>query len=158
MAVGSVAIVLQASFADGRGVRQEDFHKPLQLAKEDEVETSYGSGKQWESGGVCFAPVRLRDFSSTEEPSEEFFKEVARRLIAIAGFLERRPTAVFQRFQSDGLKVRILIDVWMNQDQMEVDLPCELLIACARHGLGISLISNDISAAEAAAFLENERS
>ena len=37
----------------------------------------------------------------------------------------------------------------MDQDQMQLTLPSCLLSACARLDLGIELISNDISAAEA---------
>jgi len=33
-------------------------------------------------------------------------------------------------------------------DQMEIEFPPKLLAACGRHGIGVYLISNDISAAE----------
>ena len=47
-----------------------------------------------------------------------------------------------------GLSLRLFVEVRMNQDQMELELPAELLGACGRHGLGVYIISNDIPAAE----------
>jgi hypothetical protein len=34
----------------------------------------------------------------------------------------------------------------MDQDQMELEFPPEILAACAQHGLGVYMISNDIPA------------
>jgi len=36
----------------------------------------------------------------------------------------------------------------MDQDQMKLEFPPELLAACGRHGLGVYVLSNDISAEE----------
>jgi hypothetical protein len=40
------------------------------------------------------------------------------------------------------LSLRLFVDVGMDQDQMELELPPELLAACSRHGLGVYVISN----------------
>jgi hypothetical protein len=47
-----------------------------------------------------------------------------------------------------GLSLRLFVDVRMDQDQMELEFPPEILAACAQHGLGVYMISNDIPAAE----------
>ena len=67
---------------------------------------------------------------------------------SVASFLDRRPPEVTAALRGAGLKLQLFIDVHMDQNQMELEIPPELMAACARHSLGIHLISNDISAAE----------
>jgi hypothetical protein len=45
--------------------------------------------------------------------------------------------------KSSGLSLRLFIEIQMDQDQMELNFPTELLAACTLHGLGIHVISND---------------
>jgi hypothetical protein len=42
-----------------------------------------------------------------------------------------------------GLTLQLFVDVRMDQDQMELEIPPEFVAACGRHGLGVYLISND---------------
>jgi hypothetical protein len=44
-------------------------------------------------------------------------------LDAITDFLCRRPIEVFESFRGRGLEVEMFIDLWMDQDQMELTLP-----------------------------------
>lgn len=67
---------------------------------------------------------------------------------AAGQFLDRRSSEVTAGLRAAGLSLRLFIDVRMDQDQMELELPPELLAACGRHGIGIYVISNDIPAAE----------
>ncbi len=148
MAVGSVQICLTGSFRDDRGVTTERFLTPLNIQPDEEVESSRADGGKWQSGVVYFPVTRLRDFATAEEPSEAFFAQLKQRLLAIARFLDNRPPAVTVALRSSGMELRLIIDVWMDQDQMELELPPELLAACSRHGLPVYIISNDFSAAE----------
>jgi hypothetical protein len=67
----------------------------------------------------------------------------------VAGrFLDRRSPEVTAALRAAGLSLRLFVDIRMDQDQMELEFPPELLAACGRHGLGIYLISNDIPAGE----------
>ena len=44
------------------------------------------------------------------------------------------------------------VDVWMDQDQFELALAPKFVASCARLGLRIELISNDVSAGQARAW------
>ena len=85
------------------------------------------------------------------EPAEAMHARIGEVLQVAARFLDRRPTETFEAFRRARLKVTLFIEPRINQDQMDLTLPPELVAACARQGLGIFIISNDISAAEAIA-------
>jgi hypothetical protein len=160
MAVGSVLIALQAWREDGRGVTRSEFLDLLSI-RPGEVEAVRSDGKRWAAGLVDFAVVRYGAFDhiDTSEDagaqSEAFFGGVADAFQGAARFLDQRPPSVTEAMRAAGLSVRLFIDVRMDQDQMELELPPELLAACSRHGLGVYIVSNDISYAEA---LEARRS
>jgi hypothetical protein len=103
---------------------------------------------------VYFAVIRSSDFAHVDTTadagaqSEAFFAAVAESFRATARFLDRRPPEITARFRAAGLSVRLFVEVRMNQDQMELEFPPELLAACGRRALGAYIISNDIQAAE----------
>jgi hypothetical protein len=49
----------------------------------------------------------------------------------------------FELLRQRQVKMRILVDVRIDQDQFELELPPELTACCGRARLGIYLISND---------------
>jgi hypothetical protein len=154
MSVGSVLIGLQASRKDGQGVTSAEFLTPLKI-QPGEVEATRADGGAWASGMVYFAVVRYSAFAHVDTSadagarSEAFFAGVVEAFRGAGRFLDRRPPQVTAGMRAAGLSVRLFIDVRMDQDQMELEFPPELLGACGRHGLGVYLISNDIPAAEA---------
>lgn len=154
MAVGSISIILQASRGgrDCRPIPSSAFVSAMMIGKDDCVSEVYASDNLWSSSYVQFAIIRLRDFEQQDAPFEAMTARMHEVLLAIASFLDRRPVELFTGFRDAGLSVRLLIDLWMNQDQMELDLPPELMAACARHHLSLRILSNNISAEEAIAF------
>ncbi len=149
MAVLSVLIALQASFGDGRNISESDFIKCLTIAGEDPIEGTTADRGNWASSCINFSIVRLSDFSTEDEPHEAMSATLMTVLNGVSSFLNRQSVAAFEDFQSRELKVNLLVDVRMDEDQMEFDLPSGLIASCGRLGLGIYMISNDISAAEA---------
>jgi hypothetical protein len=153
MSVGSVLIGLQASRRDGRGVTSGEFLTPLNI-QPGEVEATRADGGAWASGMVYFAVVRLSAFAGAGDstdpgaPVEAFFAQVVEAFRATGRFLDRRPPEVTASLRAAGLSLRLFVDVRMDQDQMELELPPELLAACGRHALSVYIISNDIPAAE----------
>jgi len=77
---------------------------------------------------------------------EAFFAGVVEAFRAAGRFLDRRQPEVTAGLRTAGLSLRLLVEVRMDQDQMELEFPPELLAACGRHGLGVYVISNDIAA------------
>lgn len=131
-------------------VAAEDFVDDLVLSAEDAIEGVYSNGGRGATSRVAFRLVHLYDFEDAEEPTEDFAAAVQERILQVAEFLDRQSPSVFDQFRERGLKVYLYMEVRMDQDQMQLTLPSRLLSACARLDLGIELISNDISAAEAA--------
>lgn len=153
MSVGSVFIGLQASRRDGAGVTTDEFLSPLGI-QTGEVEATRADGPAWSSGMVCFAIVRLSGFShiDTSEDAgahiEAFYMGTVDAFRQAGRFLDKRSPAITAAMRRGGLSLRLFVDVHMDQDQMELEFPPELLAACGQHHLGIYVISNDIPAAE----------
>ena len=153
MSVNSVLIGLQASRKDGQGVTTSEFLTPLDIPP-GEVETTRADGGSWESGMVYLAIVRYSGFDHVDTTadagaqSEAFHAGVVEGFRAAARFLDQRSPEVMAAIRADGVSLRLFVDVRMDEDQMELEFPPELLAACGRHGLGVYLISNDIPAVE----------
>jgi len=151
--VGSVLIALQASRRDGRGVTSAEFLEPLDI-RPGEVEGGQADAGSWAAGLVYLAIIRYSAFAHIDTSvdagaqSEAFFAGVIEAFRVAARFLDQRPPSVTAGIRAAGLSLRLFVDVRMDQDQMELELPPEILAACARHGLGVYVISNDIPAAE----------
>jgi hypothetical protein len=141
-------ITLQASRRDGQGVTAAEFLDPLAI-RSGEVEATYADGGAWSTGMVYFAVIRYSDLNHIDTAddegaqSEAFSLKVAESFQVTARFLNRRIPEVTSAMRSSGLSLRLYIEVRMDQDRMELDLPPELLCACSRHGLGVYIISND---------------
>ena len=153
MSVGSVLIGLQASRRDGRGVTTDEFLAPLNI-QPGEVEATRADGGAWASGMVYFAVVRYAEFAHVDTSadagaqSEAFDAGVEEAFQTAGRFLDRRRPEITAGMRAAGLSLRLFVEVRMDQDQMELELPLELLAACGRHGLGVHVISNDIPVAE----------
>jgi hypothetical protein len=161
MSVGSVLIGLQASRKDGRGVMTAEFLAPLRI-QAGEVEATRADGGAWASAMVYLAVVRYSAFADVDTSadagaqSEAFFAGVVEGFRAAGRFLDRRRPEVTAGMRAAGLSVRQFVDVRMDQDQMELELPPEFLAACGRHNLGVYVISNDVPAAEVLAARQAE--
>jgi hypothetical protein len=151
--IGSVLIALQASRSDGRGVTSAEFVDPLNV-RPGEVEAVQVDAGPWTAGLIYFAVLRYTAFdhidtsSDAGAQSEAFFAGIVEAFRGAARFLDQRPPSIMEAMRAAGLSLRLFVDVRMNEDQMELEFPPELLAACGRHGLGVYLISNDIPAAE----------
>jgi hypothetical protein len=103
---------------------------------------------------VIFSVVRYNDFDHVGKLAdagaqfEAFFAAIVEAFRATARFLDQRSPAVTASMRTAGLSLELLVEVRMDEDQMELALPPELMAACGRHTLKAYLISNDIPAHE----------
>ena len=148
MGVYRVLTCLNCSRPGGKNIAAEDFLASLSFSAEDAVAAKYSNLGVWSTSRVEFDPVLLSDFAAAEEPTEAFAASVQAHLRGVAAFLDRQLPSIFEGFREQGLKAYLYLEVRMTQDQMELNMPPEFLSACARLGVGLELISNDISAAE----------
>jgi hypothetical protein len=153
MSVGSVLIGLQASRGRG-GVSAAEFLDPLAI-QPGKVEATRADGGAWTSGMIYFAVIRLSDFADVDTSDDAgaqsiaFEADIAKAFRTVARFLDARPPTVTAKMRAAGLSLRLFVEVRMDQDQMELEFPPELLSACGRHSLRTYVISNDIPAHEA---------
>jgi hypothetical protein len=153
MSVGSVLIGLQASRTDGENIPAAAFLTPFAI-KPSEVESVVADAGEEAGGMIYFAVVRHSDFSHVDKSadagaqSEAFFAGIGNAFRATAQFLDHRSPSITDSIRAAGLCLRLFIEIRMDQDQMELELPPEFLAACGRHGLGVYVISNDIPAAD----------
>lgn len=87
--------------------------------------------------------IEQSEFVNDEEPSESFAAELESRLTKAAGWLNKQPINLFKSLRKSGFKTELLFTGRINCDQLDLDLPPELLKSCGTHGLKISIITND---------------
>ena len=81
--------------------------------------------------------------ADSDEPSESFAEAVRESLLRAAAWLESRPPGAFAECRRRGWKVDIFVGAWIDQDQLDLDLPAAFLLACGKAELAISIITND---------------
>ena len=142
-------INLSCTRLGGANIAAEDFVALLSFGAEDKIECTQSDLGIYRGSFIEFPMVLLGDYSDTEEPTEAYAAAVQEYLLTVAAFLDRQEVVAFEKFRASGLRVYIYLEVRMDQNQMQLKLPVAFLSACARLGLGVEMISNDISAAEA---------
>jgi len=134
-------------------VTSAEFLEPLNI-QPNEVECVQANAGSWAAGLVYFASIRYGAFAHIDTSadagaySEAFFAAVIEAFRVAAQFLDQRPPSITAGMRAAGLSLRLFVDVRMDQDQMELEFPPEILAACGRHGLCLYVIFNDIPAAE----------
>jgi hypothetical protein len=143
MAVQQIDISLIASHGDGRPVTSNEFIRPLAPTDSDGLLRVVADRGKWASGLVEF--VRTDDvkeaYKDADEPSDAFAKDLARSLGRIAAWLGRR-TVALRKMAKSGLDPTLIVSMWIDQDQMDLVLPPDLLRACGEGGVRIQLITN----------------
>jgi hypothetical protein len=134
-------------------VTSGDFLRPLGIQAAEVVDTVADRG-EWAAGMVYFAVIRFSDFANVDTSTdagaqfEAFFAAIVEAFRKTGQFLDRRSPEITAAMRASGHSLRIFVDIRMDVDQMELELPPELLAACGRHSLGVYIISNDIPADE----------
>ena len=124
-------------------IAKKDFLALLSFDADDDVTGKYSSQGAGATSRVQFRPVLLSDFGEADEPTEAYAAAVQERLLSVAAFLDRQEVSVFEKFRASGLHVYIYVGLFMEDDQMQLNLPAVFTPACARLSLGLEIISND---------------
>ncbi|MES2572030.1 MAG: hypothetical protein V4710_18490 [Verrucomicrobiota bacterium] len=125
----------------------DEFLLPLGI-QPGEVESAVADRGPWQSGLVYFSSIEFSEIHHNTSAdagarSEAFYARVHEAFLNTSRFLARRSPGITETMRAAGLSLRFFIELDMDQDQMEIELPPELLTACSQHHLGIHLISND---------------
>ncbi len=142
MAVLNATISLIASFADGRNVTEDAFVRPLRASVGDRVIRVESNKGEWRSARVEFMNRRADEFRDADEPSEAFARDIADTLAFVARWIDERRTELL-RIHAAGLGVVLLLNLFIDQDQMDWLLPPALLRAAGAAEIPIQTITND---------------
>jgi hypothetical protein len=82
-------------------------------------------------------------FAREDEPTRAFAAALRDSFLNAARWLAKQSSEVFECLRAAGYETDIFIGVWIDSDQLDVDLPPEFLLECGRLGLTISIITND---------------
>jgi hypothetical protein len=129
------------AWAAERQVGQQ-FFETLGIGAGDPLKRHSGSGLG-QAALVYLVDEVATSHSSAQEPSEAFAKAVTDGLLKGAAWLDARPPGAFAACRTSGMSVDVFVGAWINQDQLDVDLPAEFLLACGRAGLSVSIVTND---------------
>ncbi|PHR92737.1 MAG: hypothetical protein COA78_33280 [Blastopirellula sp.] len=138
MAIEHLSATLQVWRYTGGKPKPAEFLDQLVVDTNDNVKK-----RKTPSPRVDVMFIERSEFTSDEEPSESFAAELETRLTEAAGWLNKQPTSLFKSLRKSGFNTRLLFTGWIDCDQMDLDLPPALLKACGKHGLKISIITND---------------
>jgi hypothetical protein len=96
-----------------------------------------------QSSLIYLVEEKLASHRGSADPWEQFAGATEAALVRAADWLERRPVGAFERLRGDSIKVDVLVDAWIDQNQFDVELPAAFVRACGRAGLAIAVVTND---------------
>jgi len=124
-------------------VTYDEFVGSLQL-KDDDVYEKLGAEPGLRRTAVIrYFSLDIKSFPKSPERREEFEATLATSLDKAADWLDARPIEAFQHFSRSGLALFVLINLWIDSNQMDLDLPAKFLRACSRLALRIQVMSNE---------------
>ena len=136
--IHELTVSLLASKASPAAVSEADFLTPLGVSATDAI-VVMGPG----SSRIDLAVVKHSKAEDRVEASEQFERDVSSSFERVEAWLGQRPPAVFEAIREHGVEMELLLDVWMDVDQLEFTLPPGLLLRLGERGLPFHLISND---------------
>jgi hypothetical protein len=142
MAITYASVTLRFWLPGGK-VAYEDFVPPLRTAKPDPYGKLGAEEDRRDTGLVMFGEVRIERHESAPDPWGAFAGALTRLFDDTAQWLRERPAAVFEDFRRRGFRVDLLVEMWIEGDQMDLTLPPSICRACGENGIGMILISNE---------------
>ena len=139
--VYSVTFTFVGSHRSGEEIRPQDLVRAL--GKGLARFRAFGSGGHWESAGFFIVELRVDDFQVQPEPSEAFFEAVRTALIDFADVLTNVTLESLKQLRDSGYELEAVASVSMDQDQMELYLPWQLLREIGRLEVPLTVVSND---------------
>lgn len=140
MAVDNISVSLRAWHPAGRRVPAAAFIDKLVIRPTDpvkKVEVRPGVPR------IELLSLAVGDYSGEEEPNEAFVAALQDAFRKAANWLAQQFPEVFGALREAGFVTDIFIGAWIHSDQIDLDLPPNFLSECGRHGLTVSLITND---------------
>lgn len=142
MAIQNINISLRA-LKTGTALSAADFISQLNILESDKIIEMSEGGIAGQSAYVDFLNSQISDYLNYEEPDVEIQNEIQQTLNYIADWIKQRPIEIWQNFAESQLKVEIFIDVYIDQNQFEIELTPDFLLICSQNKIGLGIITND---------------
>ena len=142
MAIQNISVMLTA-YENNTILTGSDFIVPLGLLETDKILEISEGGISGQSSCVVFFNSSINDFSDESEPDDALHSAIQDAFEYITNWVEQRDAKTWIGFQEKGLKVQVFIDMWIDQDQVEMKFSPKFLLACSKNGIGIEFITND---------------
>jgi hypothetical protein len=137
-----MSIILIAPYGDGRNVTSDAFVRPLRAAVGNGILEVNSDRGLWKSAQVQFMDRNADYHRDAEEPSEAFEKDIQDTFAFVADWIDERRNELLEMRRS-GLKLILLFDFVIDQDQFELNVPPALMRAAGAAEVPIKMISND---------------
>ncbi len=142
MAVQGISVSLRGHYGDGRNVTAAQFLDPLQLARSEKIVEAVADRGKWKSALVVLSRRRVADYKDVAEPHEALAAAMQSDFEQAARWLEGHHAGI-ETMRREGLTVDLFLDLWIDEDQLELSYPSSLLLTCGRLGLRIEMVTND---------------
>lgn len=127
----------------GGRVAYADFFPALVIPDSDRFPKSGAEPGGQATALVRFAELNISDFQHRPDPWHEFGEALIGRLTEVGEWLRERPKAAFVDFSERGIRVDLLLQMWIDCDQMDLALPPALSGVCGDYGIGIVVTTNE---------------
>lgn len=143
MSIISLDVLLHCYHKDGHNIKHDDFIGLLEGITDSCVSDSVADNGEDAASYLVLLSLNVSQFEREEEPYEAFSAEMTHGFELMAEWLNKQSSEVFEKLRNNDFKVSLFIDMWIDQDQLQLSLPARLLSSCARLEIGIEAISND---------------
>jgi hypothetical protein len=87
--------------------------------------------------------LAMNELEECREPFEEFAARLRDGFLGAAERLGSLPPGAFEEWRALGRRADIFVGGWLDDQQFDLDLPSEFLLACGRLGLVVSICTNE---------------
>ena len=140
MTILRIMTSLRGYYDDGKNVTSEAFVAPLRIS--DERMEALADRGAWKSALITLSRRTIKDYEDCDEPHDAFAADVTSDLQRAAQWLQERRIEI-ETLKGRGMRLDVFVDLWIDQEQMELSLPPSLLGVCGDLGLKLEMITND---------------
>jgi hypothetical protein len=135
-----------ATYIPSRAIRDDEFVSQLNAIERFEVIRNNAPGATCR---IIFYTAKYDDDAKLEPDEDpgaranEFGEGIQHALLAIADWLKNQPIPLFEALLQKGAQLILFIDMWIDQDQVDLNVPASTMLQCGQRGIRLHVITND---------------
>jgi hypothetical protein len=139
--IRQLAASLSAWYQDGRGL---PVTRLVELLGVPTIEHAVvGHGNPGQSARIILIELESATFHADSDPSEAFAASLGASFTSACHFLSSIPANATQRVREAGIQLDLFIEIWMDNNQLDLELPSTFMGELARLRLPLKILSND---------------